>query len=110
MMQIFHKLRMLRIKHGLTQLQVAEKLNCSVPAYSKLETGATDVTDTRLVQLAALYNTTVAEIYQYGEPVDDSAERKIEQLMLQIAKHGDVVLNLQRKLIEMYEDKHRPTK
>lgn len=107
MTTIHYKLKLLRHKHALTQIQVAEKLNCSVPAYSKMETGSTDVTDFRLRQLAELYNMRVSEIYEYGEPNENEQLHFIEKLREDATKNATVILNLQRKVIELYEEKYR---
>lgn len=106
MMKIHLKLKGLRVHNGMTQQQVALRLNCSVPAYSKLETGATDVTGTRLLQLAAVYGIRPADIFLFNEPVDDSAQRKIAELSRQQAENIRIVADLQRKLIGMYEDRN----
>lgn len=90
----------------MTQQQVALRLNCSVPAYSKLETGATDVTGTRILQLASIYGIRPADIFLFNEPVDDSAQLKIAELSRQQAESISIVADLQRKLIGMYEDRN----
>ena len=90
----------------MTQQQVAAQLNCSVPAYSKLETGATDVTGSRLMQLAAIYQCGIAEIFLFGEPRDDSSERKIEELIKELRKAKEDLANLQNKVIKLYEEKY----
>lgn len=100
------KLKQLRIKHNMTQQQVALQLNCSVPAYSKLETGATDVTGSRLIQLAAIYKCQLPQIFLIGEPRDDSAERKIEELMKELRKSKEELAILQNKVIKLYEEKY----
>lgn len=106
MVKIHVKLKGLRLNNGMTQQQVALRLNCSVPAYSKLETGATDVTGTRIIQLAAIYGIHPADIFLFNEPVDDSAQRKIAELSRQQAESISIVAELQRKLIGMYEDRN----
>jgi transcriptional regulator with XRE-family HTH domain len=107
MTTINSKLRLLRQKHALTQIQVAEKLNCSVPAYSKMETGSTDITDYRLRQLAELYNMKVSAIYEYGEPNNNEYLHIIEKLREEASKSAGLILNLQRKVIELYEEKYQ---
>ncbi|MGN7205340.1 helix-turn-helix domain-containing protein [Pedobacter sp. SAFR-022] len=106
MTKLHAKLRLLRVKHNMTQQQVAVKLNCSVPAYSKLETGATDVTGSRLIQLAAIYNCGIDKIFTFGEPLDDSVERKIAELINELRKSKEELANLQHKIIKLYEEKY----
>lgn len=103
MIKINVNLKGLRLQNGMTQQQIASRLNCSVPAYSKLETGATDVTGTRLLQLAAIYGIHPSAIFLFNEPVDDSAQRKIAELSRQQSEHIRTVAELQRKLINWYE-------
>jgi transcriptional regulator with XRE-family HTH domain len=107
MTTIHYKLKLLRQKHALTQIQVAEKLNCSVPAYSKMETGSTDITDYRLTQLAELYQLRVSEIYEFGEPCNNEQLHIIEKLREDASKNASVISNLQRKVIELYEEKYQ---
>ncbi len=64
MLKIYPAIKFLRLKNGLTQQQVANKLNCTVPAYSKLETGTTEITHGLLKQLSVIYDMSIREIYQ----------------------------------------------
>ena len=105
-MCIQKKIKMLRVEKRLTQVDVAKALNCSVPAYSKIETGATDITDSRLQQLAKYYNMKVAEIYNYGEPQDNSLLNTIDGLKKRLSEKDEQISILQSKLIKMYDDKH----
>ncbi len=59
-MKIGHKIRILRHSAGLDQHQAAEKMEISVPEYSRIETGLTVADDSlfdRLVILFALSGT-----------------------------------------------------
>lgn len=105
MLTIHQKIKLLRSKHGYNQIQVAEKLNCSVPAYSKIETGATDITDYRLRQLGELYGMRVSEIYEYGEPVDNEKQQEIDQLRSDMLIKTSTIANLQSKVILLYEER-----
>jgi transcriptional regulator with XRE-family HTH domain len=107
MITIYYKLKLLRQKHGLTQIQVSNKLNCSVPAYSKMETGSTDITDYRLRQLAELYKLRVSEIYNFGEPEDEAKQVLINQLKEDSDAKSSLILTLQRKVIQLYEEKYK---
>lgn len=99
------KIKMLRLVNGRTQAAVAEGLNCSVSAYSKIEAGTTAITDTRLRQLAKFYHIDVADIYNYQAPQNKLSlpkkvkpdERKIER--------SEVILHLQGLLIQMFSRK-----
>ncbi len=102
-MKINAKLKSLRLQHGLTQQQVAQKLHCSVPAYSKVETGATDITGERLLLLAEIYGIPVWEILKVGEQIEDEAGKTIEDLTERVRAGQEAIASLQGKLIFMYE-------
>jgi len=82
---------------------VAEQLEISIPAYSKIETGVTDVNLSRLKQIADLYDMTVRELLNDAGEKDDPTE---------LQNYKDEVQNLrfelyesQKKVIELYERK-----
>ena len=50
------KIRLLRHQKGWSQEDVAKRLDISIPAFSKIETGITDVNLSRLNQIAKLFN------------------------------------------------------
>ncbi len=52
MMQAGQNIKAIRELKNFTQDYVATKLNMSIPGYSNIETGKTDVTLTRLLQIA----------------------------------------------------------
>lgn len=78
---ISDRLRALRIQHNLKQWQVAGFLNISVPAYSKIENGNTDVSITRLKELAAIFKVTAAELI---DDTDDVLHKENEALKLSL--------------------------
>lgn len=55
---MYIRLKNLREDKDLTQAQVAEYLNCSQSAYSRIESGKQDVPTSFLKQLARLYKVT----------------------------------------------------
>jgi len=50
-----NKIRALRQMHYKKQAALEEKLGISIPAYSKIETGRTDINYSRLLQIADLF-------------------------------------------------------
>lgn len=106
MKPIHTKLKHLRLKYQLTQVQIAEKLNCSIPAYSKMETGSTDVNTFRLIQLAKIYNIEVYEIFLIGEDYRENYKNKIDSLSAELSQKSFEILQLQKKLIKFYEESH----
>lgn len=98
------RIRLLRHQKGWSQEDVAKKLNFSIPAYSKMETGITDINFSRIEQIASLYDISVSELLTF----DDSAGEKAYNDRLQLAhklireKEAEVI-SLQRRLIDVYE-------
>ncbi|TDO20068.1 helix-turn-helix domain-containing protein [Pedobacter duraquae] len=100
---ICSKLKLLRLQHQFTQVQIAEKLNCSIPAYSKMETGSTDVNTARLYQIAAVYNIDVYEIFLAGEDFKHDYMERITALQAELNVKKDEIFSMQQKLIRLYE-------
>ena len=53
---IGHRLQLLRLERNLTQEQLAEQLHLSTSAYCKIERGETELTLTRLRQIAGVFH------------------------------------------------------
>jgi transcriptional regulator with XRE-family HTH domain len=104
MTSIHSKLKLLRLQYQLTQVQIAEKLNCSVPAYSKMETGSTDVNTFRLQQFAKIYNVQVFELFLVGEDYREDYKERISNLLSELSTKSVEIL--QKKLIKFYEESH----
>ncbi|WP_027003879.1 helix-turn-helix domain-containing protein [Hugenholtzia roseola] len=66
-MKITEKIRHLRTLHGYTQENMAEMLNMSVNGYANIERGETDLTLSRIEQIAKLFNLTFLELVNNGE-------------------------------------------
>ena len=61
-MPIHEKIRLLRQVKGLTQEDVAERLNLSVNGYGKIERGNCDINLHRLEQIAEVFGVEVIEL------------------------------------------------
>jgi transcriptional regulator with XRE-family HTH domain len=55
-------IRTLRQKEQWSQGEVAKRLDISIPAFSKIETGITDINLSRLDQISRLFNVSIMEI------------------------------------------------
>jgi transcriptional regulator with XRE-family HTH domain len=97
-------IRAMRHQRGWSQEDVANRLGISIPAFSKIETGVTDINLSRLEQIANIYEVNVVNLLsadiEEGEPQVSNlsiAQRKIIDREAEIA-------NLQRKVIVLYEE------
>ena len=61
-MTLGERIRTYRQMQGLSQDELAEKLNVSRQAVSRWENGSSDPSTSNLIALAKIYNTTVEEI------------------------------------------------
>src|SRR3569833_2536194 len=55
-------IRILRHQHGWSQEDIANRLGISIPAFSKIETGVTDVNLSRLDQIANIFEVSVVQL------------------------------------------------
>jgi len=97
-------IRTIRHQRGWSQEDVASRLGISIPAFSKIETGVTDINLSRLEQIANIYEVNVVNLISLdAAPVEPQvsnlniAQKKILEREMEIA-------NLQRKVILLYEE------
>jgi transcriptional regulator with XRE-family HTH domain len=64
---ISEKIRSLRQLRGYSQQNRADSLGVSVNAYSKIECGDTDVSWSRLEQIAKIFDIPISELVAFGE-------------------------------------------
>lgn len=105
MKELSKKIRILRHQKNWNQEEVAKRLNISIPAYSKIETGITDINVTRLREIAAIYDLSLVELLTFK---DSEEQHKLNTDMEEIASklHAREVelLDMQKKIIELYEE------
>ncbi|SFG78002.1 helix-turn-helix domain-containing protein [Pedobacter insulae] len=98
-------IRTLRQKNGWSQGEVAKRLAISIPAFSKIETGITDVNISRLDQIATLFEvSTIDLISKEGEHHQSENAAEISMLREKIAFKEEEIISLQKKVIELYEE------
>jgi transcriptional regulator with XRE-family HTH domain len=97
------KFRILRQKKGVNQKAMADLLEISIPAYSKLETGITDPNFSRINQIAEVHNLSLRQFLDVGEEGVSEQEQVITQLKEKISQLENSVIKLQSKLIELYD-------
>jgi len=105
MKYIGKNIRRLRQKKGWSQSQVAAQLNISVPAFSKIETGITDINISRLTQIATLFGITAAGILQDDDSISPTANTgELLKLREKLQEREEELSNLQKRLIGIYEE------
>jgi transcriptional regulator with XRE-family HTH domain len=97
------KFRILRQKRGVNQKAMADLLEISIPAYSKLETSITDPNFSRINQIADVHKLTLRELLDVGEEGISEQTQLIEQLKEKIGELESTVIRLQSKLIDLYD-------
>nr|WP_121272709.1 helix-turn-helix transcriptional regulator [Pedobacter schmidteae] len=97
------KFRILRQKKGVNQKAMADLLEISIPAYSKLETGITDPNFSRINQIAQVHDLTLREFLDVGEEGASEQEQVVKQLKEKINQLENSVIRLQSKLIDLYD-------
>ncbi|MVN22978.1 helix-turn-helix domain-containing protein [Mucilaginibacter arboris] len=103
-MRIQAKLKLLRHDRGYNQEDVARLTGISIPAYSKIETGITDLNYSRIEQLAALYELTPVQLLdpEY-DPLQKNDALLLKILQEQLAKKEQQVSEMQNKMIALFE-------
>lgn len=97
------KFRILRQKKGVNQKAMADLLEISIPAYSKLETGITDPNFSRINQIAQVHELTLRQFLDVGEEGASEQEQIVAQLKEKINQLENSVIRLQSKLIDLYD-------
>ena len=97
------KFRILRQKKGVNQKAMADLLEISIPAYSKLETGITDPNFSRINQISEVHNLTLRQFLDVGEESLNEQSQLIEELKQKISELENSVIRLQGKLIDLYD-------
>lgn len=101
------KIRLLRHKKGWSQEDVAKRLDISIPAFSKIETGITDVNLSRLTQISKLFNMSVVQLLSEDDAeMESKFEAELAQVNASLSERNTEVIELQKKVIKLYEQLH----
>ncbi|MBD1384489.1 MAG: helix-turn-helix transcriptional regulator [Bacteroidota bacterium] len=99
------KIRLLRHQKGWSQEEVAKRLDISIPAFSKIETGITDINLSRLEQIAVLFEMSVVQLLTYNEvEQDQKIASELENVNKKLMDRETEVIDLQKKVIELFEE------
>jgi len=98
-------IKLLRQKHNWNQSQVAKQLKISTPAFSKIETGITDVNYSRLDQIAKIFEVPVTALLAHDKDnFQAKRQEEVEVLTNKLNKREEEIIKLQSLLIELYEE------
>jgi transcriptional regulator with XRE-family HTH domain len=99
------KIRLLRHQKGWSQEDVAKRLDISIPAFSKIETGITDINLSRLEQIATLFDMGVVQLLTFNEAEQDQKFiSELENVNKRLLDRESEVIELQKKVIELFEE------
>lgn len=99
------KIRLLRHQKSWSQEDVAKQLEISIPAFSKIETGITDINLSRLEQIAKLFEMTVVQLLTFNDKEgQESYNTEVDNLTLKLHEREMELIDLQKKIIELYEE------
>lgn len=103
------KIRLLRHQKGWSQEDVAKRLDISIPAFSKIETGITDINLSRLEQIATLFEMGIVQLLTFNENEQDQKFiSELEDVHKRLNDRENEVIELQKKVIELFEElRHR---
>ena len=98
------KIRLLRHQKCWSQEDVSKQLGISIPAFSKIETGITDINLSRLEQIAKLFELTVVQLLStHGDEDQETYNMEVNNLNLKLHERESELIDLQKKLIDLYE-------
>ena len=102
------KIRLLRHQKGWSQEDVAKRLDISIPAFSKIETGITDVNLSRQEQISTLFEMSVVQLLTFNDTEQqEKYNSDLEVLTKKVQDRETEVIELQKKVIELYEELRR---
>lgn len=99
-----NNIKQLRQKNHWKQADMARKLNISIPAYSKIESGVSDINMSRLAQFAEVFHVSTIDLLSADHFYAIQLE-KINMLKIELEEKTARVSKLQAKIIELYEEK-----
>lgn len=102
------KIRLLRHQRSWSQEDVAKQLDISIPAFSKIETGITDVNLSRLEQIATLFGMSIVQLLTFNDTEEqEKYNNEVETLSKKLQEREADVIELQKKVIDLYEELRR---
>ena len=97
-------IRTVRHQRGWSQEDVANRLGISIPAFSKIETGVTDINLSRLEQIANIYDLNVVNLLALDAEESEPQTSSLSIAQKKIVDRESEIAHLQRKVILLYEE------
>jgi transcriptional regulator with XRE-family HTH domain len=97
-------IRTFRHQHGWSQEDVANRLGISIPAFSKIETGVTDINLSRLEQIANIYEVNVVQLLSMDVEEPNPQPSNLNIIQKKLLDRETEIASLQRKVILLYEE------
>ncbi|NGM61430.1 helix-turn-helix transcriptional regulator [Sphingobacterium sp. SGG-5] len=102
------KIRLLRHQKGWSQEDVAKRLDISIPAFSKIETGITDVNLSRLNQISKLFGLSLVQLMSTTDSEEEKEKAdELAEMAKRLQSRDAEVIDLQKKVIDLYEQLHK---
>jgi len=99
------KIRLLRHQKGWSQEDVAKRLDISIPAFSKIETGITDINLSRLEQISTLFDMSVVQLLTFNDAEQDQKfVNELDMVNKKLTDRETEIIDLQKKVIELFEE------
>lgn len=97
-------IRAVRHQHNWSQEEVSNKLGISIPAFSKIETGITDINLSRLQQIADIFELTLVQLLSFEDTQDNYQSTHLYDARKKLENCENEIVELQRKVISLYEE------
>jgi len=101
-----NNIRSLRLQRGWSQENISKRLGISIPAFSKIETGITDVNLSRLMQIANAFEISIVQLLTLDILEMENQAASISDAQKKLNERDAQLTDLQRKVIELYEELH----
>lgn len=106
MKTISDNIRYYRNLNGWSQEEIADKLDVSLPTYSRIERNIHGVSLKRIEQLAVIFGITLTELVSFGNK--KPTENEITALRKTIQEKDKEIMFLQQKIIDLLERLDNP--
>lgn len=84
---------------------MAKRLDISIPAFSKIETGITDINLSRLEQISNLFEMSVVQLLTFNDlEQEQKFVNELDVVNKKLTDREVEIIELQKKVIELFEE------